>query len=137
MLIKRYRLISALSLLLCSTNAALAYDYTIKLENGSNPDCNISTISGSRIVIDKKIVELSQFEHEDGVYTYQWSESHARIVAIQVELVDFKVPNVWGDPQGCVYSPTFDSSHTTFTQQYLEPDSKMPYTCTCTSSWEE
>lgn len=38
---------------------ALAYDYTLILKNGDNPACNIvDNYAGSRVVIDRQIVEL-------------------------------------------------------------------------------
>lgn len=116
---------------------AVAYDYALILKNGDNPDCNIVTnTASSRIVIGYEIVELSQFTQDDGTYTYQWSSGYPQTVAIQVNLAKFNQPDIWANP-GCVYAPTFNEDHTTFTQQYLEPDPAIPYTCSCTSEWND
>ncbi|GAB4201058.1 MAG: hypothetical protein Tsb002_37460 [Wenzhouxiangellaceae bacterium] len=136
----KVRLLLAASLLLCGVEAG-ATDYTLTLKNGDNPDCNIMTASPSRVVIDTRdpamarIVNLSEFEADNGSYSYTWSSSKGSIVAIQVDLAGFRQADVWDPRADCTYSPTFDDAHTHFVQQYQEPDTD--YTCSCTSSWED
>ncbi len=130
--------IISLLLTLGLATQASANDYTLILKNGDNPACNIvaSPNSASRVVIGYEIVELSEFTNDNGTYTYQWSADRPVTVAIQVDLANFYQPDIWMN-KGCVYAPTFDAGHTTFIQQYLEPDPAIPYTCSCTSEWSE
>lgn len=126
---------TAILTLLLSTSVT-ANEYTLILKDGSNPQCNIVATSPSRVVIGHTIVELSQFTKDGGTYTYQWSDSKPVTVAIQVDLANYYQPDIWMD-KDCVYAPVFNDNHTTFTQQYLEPDPAIPYTCTCSSEWGE
>lgn len=130
--------VSMLLLLIAATlpTTAIANNYTLILKNGSNPQCDISTVNGGRVVVQNRIVALSESAEDNGTYTYQWSNSYPQTVAIQVDLQDLYVPDVWMDP-GCIYAPEFTPNHTTFTQQYLEPDPNIPYSCTCSSQWNE
>lgn len=117
--------------------AVKAQEFTLILKNGTNPECNIVAGGGSRVIVDNRIVNLSRFDADDGTYTYQWTSSFpTSTVAIQVDLANMHQPDVWLNP-GCVYAPVFDENQTTFTQQYLEPDPIVPYTCTCRSQWNE
>lgn len=136
MITKCYRLTGLLLLFICATSHAEDYTYTIKLENGSSSDCYISTEQSSRIIIGQEVVELDQFSEESGVYTYEWIGPSSELVAIQVLLSKGNKPDIYTDPDGCIYAPIFGGPHTTFIQQYVEPSNTLPYTCTCTSTWE-
>lgn len=127
---------------------ALADGFTIQLSDGVSSACSIMTQSPSRIVLTQckevkvgifkktqcnyntsKIVNLSSFTHSGNTYTYNWTDTSFNSVAIQVDLTNYSSPNVWNG--SCVYAPMYNAGigHTTFAQQYTEPDSA--YTCAC------
>lgn len=77
------------------------------------------------------LVPLSSFTQSGNTYTYSWQNLAYNMVAIQVDLTNYKSPDVWNG--SCAYTPTYGGSNTTFYQQYTNPDTD--YTCGCNQGW--
>lgn len=77
------------------------------------------------------LVPLTSFTHSGNTYTYSWQNPTYNMVAIQVDLTNYKVPDIWNG--SCTYTPTYGGSNTTFYQQYTNPASD--YTCGCNEGW--
>jgi hypothetical protein len=145
------------------SGAQTATSYTLELADGVSSSCGILTNSNaSRVLLtastDVKVgkttqvkcnynsgpayiggqqlpgvqmVYLSSFTKNGDTYSYSWTNLAYNMVAIQVDLTNYSKPDIWNG--SCTYTPSYGGSHTTFYQQYTNPDSS--YSCGCNEGW--